>query len=287
MQFKPMITIGEYTDLFLTVMLGLGVIFEMPILVFFLSLMGVVSAGWMWRNLRYSILVIFIIAAIVTPTTDIVNMCIFAAPMVALYVISIGVAFWCIRNAEESAFDDDMNVEATGDRGPWHGSNGVTAMMLCAVLISPPVARTGSRHLRTPSRLPRPAVRLTRIRRLRRPILRLRPSVSTGSVPCSTCARSWPSARVRREAPPIQKLETYLRSHLRVDDLEETLCGINPQRPGRHAEFHRTISGLPRWDDRCSQSLRPQPLPILVRANDGGIEHRPALELTNECGAEA
>jgi sec-independent protein translocase protein TatC len=95
-QFQPMITVGEYTDLFLTVILGLGVVFEMPILVFFLSLMGVVSAGWMWRNVRYSILVIFIVAAILTPTTDILNMCIFAAPMVALYFVSILVA-WLVH----------------------------------------------------------------------------------------------------------------------------------------------------------------------------------------------
>ncbi|HMK28342.1 MAG TPA: twin-arginine translocase subunit TatC [Terriglobales bacterium] len=98
-QFQPMITIGEYTDLFLTIIIGLGVIFEMPILVFFLSLMGVISAGWMWRNLRYSILVIFIIAAIVTPTTDILNMCIFAAPMVLLYVVSILIA-WMVHPAQ-------------------------------------------------------------------------------------------------------------------------------------------------------------------------------------------
>src|SRR5438128_4741605 len=50
-QFKPMITIGEYTDLFLTIVIGMGLIFELPILVFFLSLMGLISAGWMWRNL--------------------------------------------------------------------------------------------------------------------------------------------------------------------------------------------------------------------------------------------
>jgi sec-independent protein translocase protein TatC len=92
-QFTPMITIEKYTDLFLVIIIGMGVIFEMPILVFFLSLMGIVTAGWMWRNLRYSILVIFIIAAILTPTTDILNMCIFAAPMVGLYVLSIGIAF--------------------------------------------------------------------------------------------------------------------------------------------------------------------------------------------------
>ena len=91
-QFKPMITVGEYTDLFLTIIAGLGLVFEMPILVFFLSLMGILTAGWMWRNFRYSILVIFIIAAIITPTTDIMNMCIFAAPMIVLYLFSITIA---------------------------------------------------------------------------------------------------------------------------------------------------------------------------------------------------
>lgn len=95
---RAMITIGEYTDLFMTIILGLGLVFEMPILVFFLSLMGIVSAKWMWNNLRYSILVIFIIAAILTPTTDIMNMCIFAAPMIALYLLSIGVA-WLVHPA--------------------------------------------------------------------------------------------------------------------------------------------------------------------------------------------
>jgi sec-independent protein translocase protein TatC len=101
-QFQPMITIGEYTDLFLTIIIGMGAIFELPILVFFLSLMGIITAGWMWRNLRYSILVIFIIAAILTPTTDIMNMCIFAAPMVALYVLSIGIA-WAVHPKQRRA----------------------------------------------------------------------------------------------------------------------------------------------------------------------------------------
>jgi sec-independent protein translocase protein TatC len=95
-QFQPMITVGEYTDLFLTIIIGMGLIFELPIVVFFLALMGVVNAGWMWRNFRYSILVIFIIAAIVTPTTDILNMCIFAAPMVGLYAVSILIA-WLVH----------------------------------------------------------------------------------------------------------------------------------------------------------------------------------------------
>jgi sec-independent protein translocase protein TatC len=95
-QFAPMITIEEYTQLFVTIIVGMGAIFEMPILVFFLALMGIVSAGWMWRNIRYSIMGIFIVAAIITPTPDIVNMCIFAAPMLGLYVLSIGIA-WMVH----------------------------------------------------------------------------------------------------------------------------------------------------------------------------------------------
>jgi sec-independent protein translocase protein TatC len=93
MQFTPMITINEYMSLFTTIVLGLGLVFEMPILVFFLALFGIVSPGWMVRNFRYSILGIFIIAGILCPTPDVINMCVFAAPMLILYVLSIGVAF--------------------------------------------------------------------------------------------------------------------------------------------------------------------------------------------------
>lgn len=100
-RFQPMITIGEYTKLFLTVIVGLGLIFEMPVLIFFLALMRVVTARWMWRNLRYSILAIFVVAAIVTPTTDILNMCMFAAPMIALYAVSIGVA-WLVNRSQKT-----------------------------------------------------------------------------------------------------------------------------------------------------------------------------------------
>jgi sec-independent protein translocase protein TatC len=92
-QFQPMITVGEYTQLFLSIVLGMGLIFEMPILVFFLAFMGIMTPSFMIKNFRYAILVIFVLAAIVTPTPDIVNMCVFAAPMLALYALSIGVAY--------------------------------------------------------------------------------------------------------------------------------------------------------------------------------------------------
>ncbi len=101
-QFAAMITIHEYTDLFLTVILGLGIIFEMPILIFFLALMGVVSAGWMWRNIRYAILGIFVVAGALAPTPDIGSMVVFASPMLVLYVLSIGIA-WFVHPTQRKA----------------------------------------------------------------------------------------------------------------------------------------------------------------------------------------
>src|SRR5579863_5702059 len=101
-QFQPMITIGEYTQLFLSIVLGMGLIFEMPILVFFLAFMGIMSPSFMIKNFRYAILVIFVLAAIVTPTPDIVNMCVFAAPMLGLYALSIVVA-WLVHPAQRQA----------------------------------------------------------------------------------------------------------------------------------------------------------------------------------------
>jgi sec-independent protein translocase protein TatC len=101
-QFTPMITISEYTSLFLSIILGMGLIFEMPILIFFLALMGIVSAGFMWKNFRYAILLIFVVAAIVTPTPDVLSMCVFAAPMVGLYILSIGIA-WLVHPTQRRA----------------------------------------------------------------------------------------------------------------------------------------------------------------------------------------
>jgi len=93
-QFQPMVTISEYTELFMTVVLGLGVLFELPILIFFLALFGIVSAGFLWRNIRYAILLIFIIAAIIAPTPDPLSMFIFATPMLVLYLVGMAVAYF-------------------------------------------------------------------------------------------------------------------------------------------------------------------------------------------------
>jgi len=96
----PMITVNEYFDLTLMILLGLGLVFEMPVLVFFLSLFGIVTPKFLWKNIRYAILVISIVAAIITPTPDAMTMLIFMAPMVGLYFVGIGVSAMVVRKKE-------------------------------------------------------------------------------------------------------------------------------------------------------------------------------------------
>jgi sec-independent protein translocase protein TatC len=92
-EFQPMITAVEYYDFALIIILGMGVIFQMPILVAFLSIFGMVTPGFLWRNFRYAFLIITIIAAVVSPTTDAFNLFLWSGPMVVLYTLSIGVSW--------------------------------------------------------------------------------------------------------------------------------------------------------------------------------------------------
>ena len=91
--FEEMVTATFYFDFALVVILGCAIIFEIPIVIFFLSIMGITNARFLWRNLRYAILIIFIVAAILTPTPDVVNLLVFATPMFLLYLLGILVAW--------------------------------------------------------------------------------------------------------------------------------------------------------------------------------------------------
>jgi sec-independent protein translocase protein TatC len=92
-RFHPILTIQDYTGFFLAVILGLGITFELPILIFFLALFGIVDGKFLLKHFRYAVLAIFIIAAIICPTPEPFAMCLFATPMLVLYFIGVGVAF--------------------------------------------------------------------------------------------------------------------------------------------------------------------------------------------------
>ena len=92
-RFHPIITIEDYNNFFLSIIFGLGITFELPILIFFLALFGIVDGRFLIRHMRYAILIIFVIAAIICPLPDPLSMCLFAAPMLVLYALSVGIAF--------------------------------------------------------------------------------------------------------------------------------------------------------------------------------------------------
>jgi len=98
----PLLSINEYFDLILMILLGLGLVFELPILIFFLSLFGIVTPKFLWQNFRYAILVIAVVAAIITPTPDAQTMLIFMMPMVVLYFVGIGVSAAVVRRKRKA-----------------------------------------------------------------------------------------------------------------------------------------------------------------------------------------
>jgi sec-independent protein translocase protein TatC len=100
--FTPMISINEYWDLVLMIMLGLGLVFQTPVVIFFLSLFGMVTPRFLWKNFRYAVLIIAIIAAILTPTPDAMTMFIFMMPMIILYLVSIGVSALVVRRKQRA-----------------------------------------------------------------------------------------------------------------------------------------------------------------------------------------
>ena len=92
-KFHPIITIEDYTGFFLAIVLALGVTFELPVLMFFLALFGIVDGKFLLKHIRYAILLIFLVAAIICPSPDPIYMCLFALPMLVLYVVGVVAAF--------------------------------------------------------------------------------------------------------------------------------------------------------------------------------------------------
>src|SRR3984957_8864054 len=116
---EPMVSISEYFDLFVNVTLGVALVFEMPILIFFLTLLRLVSPAFLVKHSRYAILGIFIIAAIVTPTPDAFNMLLFALPMCLLFYIGVFAGYLLVLRRE-------------GKRLPWVKVLTISGIVLAA-----------------------------------------------------------------------------------------------------------------------------------------------------------
>jgi sec-independent protein translocase protein TatC len=95
--FRLLLKADDYFDFIILLMLGMGLVAQMPAITYVLARIGLVTAGWMVRVWRYAVVIILIVAAVISPTNDVPNMLLFAAPMFVLYVISIIVAWICGR----------------------------------------------------------------------------------------------------------------------------------------------------------------------------------------------
>jgi sec-independent protein translocase protein TatC len=107
---KPLISANEYFSLIVVVLVGLGVIFELPVVIFILSLFGIVTPKFLLKNFRYAMLLITVAAAIVTPTPDATTMLIFMAPMIVLYFVGVLVSYAVLRRKRARAL-----AEAEGE----------------------------------------------------------------------------------------------------------------------------------------------------------------------------
>jgi sec-independent protein translocase protein TatC len=100
--FQPVIKVDEYFGFAIKVLLGIALVFELPTLVFFLAKMGLITARWMIRNFKYAVLLVFVVAAVITPTPDAITQSIVAIPMLALYGLSILIALAVGRGKEKA-----------------------------------------------------------------------------------------------------------------------------------------------------------------------------------------
>ncbi len=95
-----LLTVSQVFAFYSKFILGMGLVFEIPTFVFVLARMGLVTPGFLWAKFKYAVLLIFIAAAIITPTPDVVTQSLLAIPMIGLYILSIGIAWLCGRKRE-------------------------------------------------------------------------------------------------------------------------------------------------------------------------------------------
>jgi len=99
-QFKQMVTVDDYFSFASMIILACGVVFETPILIFFLARLGIVTPAFLMQKFKYAVVLSFVVAAIVTPTPDMVTQAALAVPMILLYLIGTGVAFVFAKKVE-------------------------------------------------------------------------------------------------------------------------------------------------------------------------------------------
>lgn len=110
----PLPGVSEYFSLSLRLLIAFGIIFELPVLMVFLAKVGLVDTAFLRRHRKYAVLIGFIVAAVLTPTPDVVNQLLMAGPLIVLYEISIyAVALFGKRTL--TGFGDDSESDPEGE----------------------------------------------------------------------------------------------------------------------------------------------------------------------------
>jgi sec-independent protein translocase protein TatC len=117
---QPLVTITHYFDLFVNVMLGVALVFELPVAIFFLTLLHLASPRFLLEHSRYAVLAIVIVAAIITPTPDFFNLMLFAVPMCLLFFVGVFASFLLVYKRE-------------GRKFPWGKILGITFGVLALI----------------------------------------------------------------------------------------------------------------------------------------------------------
>jgi sec-independent protein translocase protein TatC len=108
-QFQPMVTINEYWDLAISIVVAVGVVFELPVVIMLLSVFGIVTPKFLLKNFRYAVLLTAVIAAAVVPTNDMASIFVIWVPLVGLYLLSIGLS-WLVylrKNRKKKRKDEE------------------------------------------------------------------------------------------------------------------------------------------------------------------------------------
>lgn len=111
---QPMIMMQDYLDLTRDMMLAFGGVFELPLLIYFLAMVGLVTHRGLWKFNRWFVVLAFVIGAILTPSPDVVSQMMMAAPMIILYNLSILLA-WNVTARRERAAKELADREAAAD----------------------------------------------------------------------------------------------------------------------------------------------------------------------------
>ena len=213
---KPLISINEYFSLILIVLVGLGIIFELPVLIFILSLFGIVTPKFLLKNFRYAMLIITVAAAIITPTPDATTMLVFMAPMIVLYFVGVFVSYVVIRRKRSGPGRGwRLHKVPAAAKSSWMGA----AWLLCAH----DCRLRRSRARASPHRALAQRSGCSSARAFRPAPPAVKPAASMAQ-----------GIRARRQARQLRPASAGVRRHPPVQDYIRTSCGVSVcRRPRR------------------------------------------------------